>query len=307
MHRHFRSLLLSVGLTGIAWAALAATTWGQATPAAKPPAASPAKAAVVTVPTPGSFRKLAPGVMEAVDPHRELEETFDKHHVVELLAVDPTFEWAKNVTFRRDIWYLEFKFKPVRYIEVDIPQPNGRMERKLIRYLLYSVTNPGRIMHPEPDKDGTVRIMPVNRPIHFIPQFSLETQDAAHKVYPDRVMPLALAPIRQREDPSRPIYSSIEMNRDIAVGETVWGVATWESVDPKIIRYSIFVNGLTNAYRFTDDPGAYKAGDPIGKGRHLFLKTLKLNFWRPGDEFNEHEEEVRYGAPGEVDYEWIYR
>ncbi len=36
-------------------------------------------------------------------------------------------------------------------------------------------------------------------------------------------------------------------------------------------------------------------------------KTLKLNFWRPGDQYFENEEEIRYGIPGRVDYEWIYR
>ena len=51
----------------------------------------------------------------------------------------------------------------------------------------------------------------------------------------------------------------------------------------------------------------YKAGDPIGTGRRLSRKTLKLNFWRPGDEYYEHEKEIRFGVPGEVDYEWVYR
>jgi hypothetical protein len=248
-----------------------------------------------------------PGVMQKVDPQRELEETFDIHDMVELLAVDKSFDWAKDVTFRRDIWFLNFEFKPVRYIDVDIPQADGHMQRKLVRYLVYNVTNPGRIMHPEPDQDGTVRVMPVNKPVKFLPQFSLESQDEAHHVYADHVMPLAMVAIRQREDPNRVFLNTVEMTREIPVGQTFWGAATWEDIDPKVTHFSIFVNGLTNAYRFTDDPGAYKAGDPIGKGRHLTRKTLKLNFWKPGDPYLEHEEEVRYGVPGEVDYEWLYR
>ena len=39
------------------------------------------------------------------------------------------------------------------------------------------------------------------------------------------------------------------MCRDIAVGETLWGVATWEDIDPRIVRFSVYVFGLTNAYR----------------------------------------------------------
>ena len=42
----------------------------------------------------------------------------------------------------------------------------------------------------------------------------------------------------------------------------MWGVATWEYVDPRMDFFSIYVKGLTNAYRFADPPGAYKAGEP---------------------------------------------
>ena len=98
-----------------------------------------------------------------------------------------------------------------------------------------------------------------------------------------------------------------EMVRPIKPGETVWGVATWENVDPRIDRFSIYASGLTNAYRWEDPPGAYQPGDTLGKGRKFTRKTLKLNFWRPGDEYYEHEKEFRLGIPGEVDYEWVYR
>ena len=55
------------------------------------------------------------------------------------------------------------------------------------------------------------------------------------------------------------------------------------------------------------------------------LKTLQLNFWRPGDVVYEHEEEIRYGVPAvsdpaeqakiltkygiteRVDHLWVYR
>jgi hypothetical protein len=103
------------------------------------------------------------------------------------------------------------------------------------------------------------------------------------------------------------LLTTVEMCKEVAVGETLWGVATWEDIDPRILRLSVYVSGLTNAYRWKDTPGEYKAGDPIGKGRQLFKKTLKLNFWRPGDEYFEHEEAIRYGIPGHPDYEWVYR
>ena len=101
-------------------------------------------------------------------------------------------------------------------------------------------------------------------------------------------------------------------------------VATWENIDPRVDFFSIYVKGLTNAYRWQDNPDGYRPGlDPIAKGRKFVRKTLKLNFWRPGDEYDEKESEFRYGVPGEmadryrqkygkdvlpkVDYEWVYR
>jgi hypothetical protein len=84
-------------------------------------------------------------------------------------------------------------------------------------------------------------------------------------------------------------------------------VATWEDVDPESDFFSIYVQGLTNAYRWEDTAGAVQAGSPPGTGKKFVQRTLKLNFWRPGDEFDLNEREIRYGAPGEVDYEWVWR
>src|SRR6187431_3107978 len=40
------------------------------------------------------------------------------------------FERAKEATLRRTVWSLEFSFKPVRMVMVDVPQPEGKMKRK---------------------------------------------------------------------------------------------------------------------------------------------------------------------------------
>jgi len=253
------------------------------------------------------YRKLAPGVMQSVDPELYEDETVSRHPIVELLAVDPNLEQAKEVRFRREIWYLDFRFKPLRMIEVDVPQADGRMRRKLIWYLVYSVTNPGKVMPSEEGADGKFGLQDSDKPILFIPVFRLYSHEFG-KWYQDRVIPIALGPIGMREDPRRQFRNSVEMAASpIKPGETVWGVATWEDIDLRIDRFSIYVNGLTNAYRWQDTPGAYKPGDPLGKGRSFVRKALKLNFWRPGDEFDPHEKEIRYGIPGEVDYEWVYR
>jgi hypothetical protein len=284
-------------------------------------AASPAPdAKPINVKSP--YRPLAPGVLVSIDPIRRLEETISRHDIIGLLAVDPQFDWAKNITFRHDVWVLKFQFKPIRIIWVDVPQPSGFMQRKPIWYMVYVVTNTGKIMHPVRDvklpyktfdEKELVEVKMIDQSIRFIPEFVLEGHQHANddtgftKAYPDRVIPVALRPIQMREDPARKLHTSVEMCREIAVGESVWGVATWEDIDPRIVRFSVYVFGLTNAYRWKDDPSEYKPGESSLTGRKLYRKTLKLNFWRPADQYHEKEKEIQYGVPGGVDYEWVYR
>ncbi|MGW8256680.1 MAG: hypothetical protein ACWGMZ_04260 [Thermoguttaceae bacterium] len=266
---------------------------------------------------------LAPGVMITIDADRDLRDTVNQHDVLGLLAEDKNLDWAKKVAFRRTIWALQFSFKPVRMIWVDVPQPSGMMQRKLIWYMVYSVTNTGQALVPVAgelpyennlaDKKKIYEIKSVDKPIHFVPEFLLEGHNRLEKgkgftkVYPDRIIPVAVGPIQSREGYNQTILTSVEMNREIAAGQTFWGVATWEDLDPKIIKFSVLVGGLTNAYKWKDMPVAHKPGEPIGTGERLLRKTLKLNFWRPGDEYFLHEEEIRYGLPGGLDYQWIYR
>jgi hypothetical protein len=123
--------------------------------------------------------------------------------------------------------------------------------------------------------------------------------------YPDRIIATAMEAIRKREDPHRQLLNTAQMSETeiepSPEGEEggVWGVATWRDIDPGTDRFSIFIKGLTNAYRI-------KADEQTGGWQGYTRKTLQLNFWRPGDEFFEHEEEIRYGIPGDVDYRWVY-
>jgi hypothetical protein len=299
-----------------------------AQPAAQKATAKPQEKAGVKAPVKtqekGPYRKLAPYIMTKIPLDMELGATFSHHDAVELLAVDPKFDWAKDITYRHEVWQLEYEFKPMRMIYVDIPQPSGQMQRKLIWYMVYTVKNSGKAMVPVQeatlsyenelaDKKKVFEVKEVDKAVRFLPEFLLEGSDRLKegdgftKAYPDRVIPLAVAAIQNREDPNRTLLTTVDMCKEVAVGETLWGVATWEDVDPKIRRFSVLVTGLTNAYRWKDTPGEYKANDTIGKGRRLIKKTLKLNFWRPGDEYFEHEEEIRFGVPGQVDFEWVYR
>ena len=109
-----------------------------------------------------------------------------------------------------------------------------------------------------------------------------------------------LPAIRAREDKNREFLTSEQMpQKELRVGETVWGVATWQDVDPNNVWFSVYVEGLTNAYKFADDPAKYAAyqGHRNGLFREIRTKVLKLNFWRPGDEFTVKESQVRTGVP----------
>jgi hypothetical protein len=301
----------------------------------------------------GRFRAAAQGVETVIPPDFDEGATFSRHDMIEVLAADPDFgerpfskgrSPAKDVVFSRDIWCLELSFKPMRMIEVDVPATDGRFDRKQIWYLLYRVKNAGKVVTRTVTGEGEVKseLTDSNQPVEFVPRIWLESWDTG-KIYPDRIIPVALPEIEQREDATRRLLNAkellpeaparllntVEMERDIPPSPPgqdlgMWGVATWEDIDPTTDHFSIYFQGLTNAYRWVDakdnDQYVYKKGDPVGTGRKLLQKTLRLNFWRPSDKFYEHESEIRYGYrqhPGierfgltteeQVDYSWIYR
>lgn len=292
---------------------------------------------------PAAPRAFAPGVLQVIPLDLQAEEATSVHDIVELQA-DRKLNWTpellarsrtlyaktKSVRFRRDVWQLEFAFKPLRMMWVDLPQPNGQMERRLVWYLVYRVTNRGDAIAAKQSDDGFFTAESVSSgPQKFLSNFVLEGHDVdaagnkMYRAYLDRVIPAAIEPIRRREVPGRKLLNSVQIAAtEIPVSteedeQSVWGVATWTDIDPEMDFFSVYVRGLTNAYRWEDPRGAYKLGATPGSGRKFTRKTLQLNFWRPGDQFLEHESEVRFGvAPGKeslygvdqgVAHRWIYR
>lgn len=296
--------------------------------------------------------QFAPGVVTTIAPELDPADALSVHDIVEIRANEqlqwepskwlkwdsataaPTnrtlFDMAQNAAFPQDVWALEFAFKPLRMIEVDIPLDNGRAERKQIWYMVYRVRNTGAGISGQIQDDGSfVTVDKPNPAIRFIPQFVLTSQDrpgdaaSVRKAYLDRVIPAAMGAITRREMRDGALLDSVEIAQgELAVesGRTArgaWGVAMWEDVDPELDFFSVYVGGLTNASRWTDPPGTFAIGDGVGKGRKFARKQLQLNFWRPGDAVSPNEREIRYGvAPGEgalydagegVAYQWIYR
>jgi hypothetical protein len=283
-------------------------------------------------------RKLAPGVLKVIPFDREEEETFSGPRPFVEITDGPFKDWdpdhfpkseivremAAKTVFRRQVWHLEFAFKPMRLIEVDIPPrevpPPGKpakLEKKLIWYMVYRIRNTGYHMlskgaEAEKAGEGYTEVVRQNYPIHFFPTFVMETH-GTKKSYLDRVIPVAVKAIQKREDPNTTLLNSVEIGRSPIevstdrVDKSVWGVVTWEDVDPRTDYFSVYIQGLTNAYRWEDPEGAYTVGDPPGTGRLYTFKTLQMNFWRPGDEINEKDDKIKFGIPGDAEYRWIYR
>ena len=293
-----------------------------------------------------TVRRLAPGVLRVIPPEPNEEETFRGP-----ITLDPLthLTWTPNeaaetrtlaqkassVILRHNVWNLEFSFKPLRMVHVDVPQPSGRMQRKLVWYMVYRVRNLGEHLTPVPIEDeyqnttyGTRRADEVlnvgaaqpEAAVRFFPHFVLETR-REQKAYLDRIIPVAMPVIEAREMNGGQLYNSVQISQvPIPVGreesDGLWGVAMWKDVDPRVDFFSILVQGLTNAYR--------TATTSDGATVHR-LKTLQMNFWRPGDTHNEHEKQIRYGIPAvanqeeqqhilsqygvtqRLDHLWVYR
>jgi len=99
---------------------------------------------------------LAPGGLTVVPPNIDYESVANRADITELLpvlpATDPALErevpfkpelWAQNIRHTRDVWCLEFSFKPLRIIDIDIPNAAGTFDKKKVWYLVYHVANLG--------------------------------------------------------------------------------------------------------------------------------------------------------------------
>jgi hypothetical protein len=202
-----------------------------------------------------------------------------------------------------DFWVLDFKFKSPRLINVNIP---GKGERT-VWYLWYQVINYS------------------SEPRTFVPDFELVTHDKG-MAYPDQILPAAMDAIRKIEDP----HGFYNLKNTVTIAKNpipvssltvdpkpVTGIVTWidpnlpepgddaatikrKKARPKLAdsnRYSIFVAGLSNGFRLTDDI------PPNPKKQIVSRKTLQLTFQRLGDSKSMRSDLIRFKPPAT----WIYR
>lgn len=279
----------------------------------------------------GQGTKLAPDALEIIPSSPEPGETALGPVDLPLVAKYPELAWkpnyapvsetligkSKEVIFRNDVYGLEFAFKPVRMIQVN---------DKIVWYLLYRVRNVGGDLRPEPNKDSfgnEIYSDPKSvstQWVRFFPTLILNSISVKRE-YMDTINPAAKALIAAKERVGQPIYDSIEMQQQKiqlsteADNHEVWGVATWEDVDPRTNFFSVRVKGLTNAQKLESRNGEID----------YLQKVLVLHFSRPGDAVDQLEDTIRYGVPAiddierqkyvldqyglqeRLDHMWIYR
>ena len=251
-------------------------------------------------------RKLKPGVITVIrDANIDDAVVEETREFTELLATvqppdwNPNFdpktetllEKAKRVSFQREIWTLEFGFKPLRVINV-----GGRP----VWYLVYYVKNNGDIRVPV-KKVSTIDIESKDKPIRCVPSFVLQAHDRK-RASRDTLRPDVVSRIAAKERVTRgALHDSASITRmPIPVStptadRRVWGVATWDNVDARADFISVFVHGLTNAYSWEPPEGGYRANS--GEQDVVRSKALQLNFWRGGDGEDLHDNEMLFGIP----------
>lgn len=178
---------------------------------------------------------------------------------------------------REGIWVLDFAFKPVRLVTVEVPGKG----RRVIHYMYYRVINN------------------TGQPRMFVPQFSLVTDTG--KRYEDVVLPEAIQIIQAREG-AKPLKGAVDVvgilppsGAKQGIDDALFGVAVWEGVDPAADAFNVYVRGLSDGFQVLETP---EKGESITR-----YKTLRIDFHRPGDALNLNEREIRLADPP---YEWIY-
>lgn len=285
-----------------------------------------------------SPRKLAKGVITVIRDANIDDATLDEpREFTELLSLVKPREWtpnfdpttqtlaekAKKVSFQREVWSLEFGCKPLRVINY-----GGQN----IWYLVYFVRNNSEARTATSDGQSSIQVQGASKPIRFIPTLVLQSHDVK-TAYRDSVRSDVVNAIAKKERVTRGLLhdaSSVSRLEIPVSTETadrrVWCVATWENVDPRADFLSVYVAGLTNAYRWEPPQAGYKPGEEWREQDVVQSKVLQLNFWRAGDELDLNDLEFRFGIPlypkdagrqqrvldaykleKPVQYRWIYR
>ena len=179
---------------------------------------------------------------------------------------------------REGIWVLDFTFKPVRIVTIELDK-----KRVQVYYMWYRVIN----------RTG--------KPRNFVPEFNLVT--ASGKLHRDDPLPMAVPKVQTREGGEFPVLGmpmvvgSVPPSTKLNIDDAVYGVAFW-IVDKDLAKadaFKVYVRGLSDALQVVQPPG--------GGAAQTRYKTLRIDFVRFGDEHDLKESEIQLLDPP---YEWTY-
>lgn len=234
-----------------------------------------------------------------------------------------------------ELWIGEVQYKPVRLMRLEIRDPQtGVVQKELVRYMVYRMIlrDPTELAGAEkaelrrkledPTVDPENTLDPeVTLPLQ-LPRFILKTEDNGQsELYVDEINLGIQKAVFEREFGRRGLtlkmLNSAEAIAEIgepvpgddkdALSKAVYGVAVWRNVDPKADFFSVIMSGFSNAYRISTDENG---------NRIVEEKVIVQRFARPGDEFQQDEQEFRFindldtDGDGKIDVRypnWQYR
>lgn len=217
----------------------------------------------------------------------------------------PAVASGEELSSQPELWVMEVNFKPMRQVVVELTDPvTGKKRPQHVWYIAYRAINrklANRAIANAPVNELDAPIIPPQ----FVPTFTLVTSDAEEpKVYSDQVLPEAIAAINQREKTS--YKSTVAVVTDLPTAtepgspdqKVIQGIATWTNLDPTADRYTVFLTGFSNGFRKVPGPDGAEV---------VQWKTIQMKYWRPGDEFNQREPEIRLQTDAANQPLWIYR
>ncbi|MBC7967909.1 MAG: hypothetical protein H7Z17_18515 [Fuerstia sp.] len=234
-----------------------------------------------------------------------------------------------------ELWIGEVQYKPVRLMRLDIRDPkSGVVQTELVRYMVYRMIlrDPTelagaetaelrrKLADPNVDPANTLDAT-VTLPLQM-PRFLLKTEDDdLQELYVDEINLEIQKAVFEREFGRRGLtlkmLNSVEAIAEVgepvpgddkdALSKAVYGVAVWRNVNPKTDFFSVIMSGFSNAYRISTDANG---------NRVVEEKVIVQRFARPGDEFDQDEQEFRFindqdtDGDGKIDVRypnWQYR
>lgn len=203
---------------------------------------------------------------------------------------------------QKSLWVLDATFKPMRMVRMDLTNPEtGKKQKTLVWYIVYKcVLTPIEKRNTDDEVTPENAKIPAPGPALFVPEVTLITNDnGQQKIYPNQILPEAELIINQRERGQFKNAVDIigklptETPKGAKKENAIYGVCVWTGVDPNTDYFTLLFSGLSNGYKIVEGSD----GKPV-----TLRKVLVQQYWRPGDEFGQQEQEFRpKGTP-----HWVY-